>query len=225
MAGLFIENRGIELLTNNDKLLMAEKGIRAGICHAVHKYAKANTKYMNNYDKRKESSFIEYLGANNLYEGAMSQKLPVDGFKWIETYLIDKNFCKFVKLIKNYEHPKNLHDLHSDLPFLSERTKINKCSKLICNLYDKKNYVAHIRSLKQALNHGLIFKKVHRVIQFNQKAWLQEYIDMNTKLRKQAKIDFEQYLFKIMNNPVFGKTMENVRKQRDMELVTTEEIS
>ena len=79
------------------------------------------------------------------------------------------------------EYSKNLRDLHSDLPFLPERMKINKCSKLVCNLNDKKKNVIHIRSLKQTLNNGLIFKKVHRVIQFNQKVWLKEYIDMNTK--------------------------------------------
>ena len=97
---------------------------------------------------------------------------------------------------------------------------INKCSKLLCNLYDKNNYVGHIKSLKQALNHGLILKKVHRVIQFNQEAWLKEYIDMNTELGKQAKDDFENDFFKLMNNSVFGKTMENVRKHRYIKLVT-----
>ena len=92
--------------------------------------------------------------------------------------------------------------------------KINKCSKLVCNLYDKSNYVVHIRSLKQALDHGLILRKVHRVIQFNPEVWLKEYIDMNTELRKQAKNDFEKDFCKLMNNSVFGKTMENVRKHR-----------
>ena len=115
-------------------------------------YAKANNKYMKNYDKNKESSYLIYLDANNMYGEGMSQKLPIDGFKWIDTSLIDKKINKFIGLIKNYdedsnkgyilevdvEYPKKLHDLHSDLPFLPERMKINKCCKLVRNLYDKK---------------------------------------------------------------------------------------
>ena len=212
-------------------LLMVEKGIRGGICHAIYRYAKANNKYMKNYNTYKEESFIQYLDANNLYGWAMSQKLPVSGFKW------EKNMSKFTKeFIKNYDedsdkgyilevdvkYPKKLHDLHSDLPFSPERMKIDKCKKLLCNLYSKKKYVVHIRSLKQALNHGLILKKVHRVIQFNQEAWLKPYIDMNTELRKKAKNDFEKDFVKLLNNAVFGKTMENVRKHRDVKVVTTD---
>ena len=221
----------LELLTDYDMLLMVEEGIRGGICHAMHRYAKANNKYMNNYDKNQESSCIQYLDANNLYGWAMSQKLPVNGFNWVEdTSEINEEF------IKNYDenndkgyilevdvkYPKKLHDLHSDLHFLPERMKIDKCKKPVGNLHNKKKYVVHIRSLKQALNHGLKLKKVHRIIEFNQEAWLKPYIDMKTEFRKLANNDFEKDFYKLMNNSVFGKTMENVRKHRDIKLVTTD---
>ena len=224
-------NVKLELLTDYDMLLMVEEGIRGGICHSIHRYAKANNKYMKNYDKNKESSYIQYLDANNLYGWAMSQKLPVNGFKWIKNVTeIDEKF------IKNYDedsdkgyifevdvkYPRRLHDLHSDLPFLPKRMKIDKCQKLVCNLRNKKKCVVHIRSLKQALNYGLKLKKVRRIIEFNQESWLKPYIDMNTELRKIAKNDFEKDFFKLINNAVFGKTMENVRKHRDIKLVTTD---
>ena len=98
----------------------------------------------------------------------------------------------------------------------------NKCNKLVCNLFNKKKYVAHINTLKQALNYGLKLKKNPSVIEFNQEAWFKPYIDMNTELRKLARNDFKKYLFKLMNNSVFGKTMENIRKHRDIKLVTTD---
>ena len=220
-----------ELLTDVDMLLMVEKGIKRGICHTICRYAKANNKYIKNYEENEESSFLQYLDANNLYGWAMSEPLPVDGFDWIkdlskidEDFIsnYDKDSDKGYILEVDVKYPKNLHDLHSDLPFLPERMKIDKCNKLVCNLYDKKNYVVHIRSLKQVLNHLLILKKVRIVMQFNQETWLKQYIDMNTELRKQAKIDFEKDFFKLMNNSVFGKTIENVKKHNDIKLVTTD---
>ena len=120
------------------------------------------------------------------------------------------------------EYPRNLHKLHSDSPFLPERMKINNRTKLVCNLNDKENYPVHILALKQALNHGLKLSKVRRVIEFTQDYWLKPYIDMNTELRKNAKNDFEKDFFKLMNNSVFGKTMENVRNHRDIRVVTTD---
>ena len=222
-------NIKLELLTDYDMLLMVEEGIRGGICHSIHRYAKANNKYMENYDESKESSYIQYLDANNLYGWAMSQRLPVNNFKWIEDISrINEEFIKDYNennkkgyiLEVDVKYPKKLHDSHSDLPFLPKRMKIDKCKKLVCNLRDKKKYVVHIKSLKQALNHGLKLKKVHRIIEFNQKAWLKPYIDMNTELRKLAKNDFEKDLFKLMNNEVFGKAMENIRKHRNIKLVT-----
>ena len=209
---------------------MVEEGIRGGICHAIHRHVKANNKHMKNYDKNKESSYIQYLDPNILYGWAMSQKLPKNGFKWVNDVTeIDEEFIKNCDedsdkgyiLEVDVKYPKKLHDLHSNLPFLPKRMKIDKCKKLVCNLRNKKKYVVHIRSLKQALNHGLKLKKIHRIIEFNQEAWLKPYIDMNTELRKIVKNDFEKDFFKLMNNALFGKTMENVRN-RDIKLVTTD---
>ena len=100
--------------------------------------------------------------------------------------------------------------------------KIDKCKELVCNLRNKKKYVVHVKLLKQALSHRLKLKKVHKIIEFNQEAWLKPYVDMNTELRKVATDDFEKDFFKLMNNSVFGKRMENIRKHRDIKLVTTD---
>ena len=145
----------------------------------------------------------------------MSQKLPVNSFKWVKNlWRFNEDFIKkydensntgyFIEV--DAEYSKTLFNSHKDLPFLPERKKVEKVEKLICSIEDKEKYVIHIRALKQALNHGLKLKKVRRVIQFNQKAWLKTYIDMNTKYRKEAKNEFEKDFLKLMNNSVFGKT-------------------
>ena len=181
---------------------MFEEGIRGGMRQATHRCAIANNKYMNNQDKNNESSYLEY-------GWAMSQKLPVRNFKWIEKDDISKSNEAFIKnydensdkgyiLEVDVKYPEKIRMLHSDLAFLPERMKINKCTKLTCTIQNKDNYVIHIRALKQAINHGLELAKVHRIIEFDQEAWLKPYIDLNTDLRKQAKNDFEKDFFKLM---------------------------
>ena len=121
------------------------------------------------------------------------------------------------------KYPKDLHDLHNDIPFMCSKMKVGGVEKLIPNLYDKEKYVIHIRVLKQALDHGLILEKIHRCIRFRQSPWMKEYIDFNTRLRTAAKNDFEKDFYKLMNNSVFGKTMENIRRHRDIKLVNNKE--
>ena len=116
----------------------------------------------------------------------MGKKLSKFGERFIKNY--DENSDKGYFLEVDVEYPKNLFSLHSDLPFLPEWKKIGKCNKLVFDFHDKKNYVVHIKALKQVLNQGLILKKLHRVIQFNHKAWLKPYIDMNTILRTESKM-------------------------------------
>ena len=221
------------LLTDIDMLLMIEKGVRGGICHSIYRHAKANNKYMKDCDKNNKSSYFQYWDVNNLYGWATSERLSVNNFEWME---VDNNSQFNEDFIKNYngesdegcflevnvQYLEKLHELHNDLPFLPERIKIEKVKKLVANLHDKTEYVKHIRILKQVLNHGLVFKKVHKVIKFNQNAWLKPCIDMNTDLRKKATHDFEKCFFKLMKNSVFGKTLENMRKHRDSKFVTME---
>ena len=208
---------------------MFEQGVRGGITQAVRKYASANNKYMGDrFDPKSESSYFQYLDVNNLYRWAMSQPLPTGGFKWVdvnpnEISELATRTDKGYLLEVDVSYPKDLHDSHNDLPLICERMEINGVEKLVPNLRDKKSYVIHIQTLNQALQHGLRLDRIHRVIEFDQLPWLKTYIDFNTQLRTAATNDFEKDFFKLMNNSVFGKTMENIRKHRNIKLVTTEE--
>ena len=160
-------------------------------------------------------------------------KFPVNDFEWIEdTSQFTKNFikCYNEESDEGYfrevdvQYLEHLHELHNDLPFLPEKMKIEKVQKRAASLHDKIEYVINLRNLEQVLNQGLVLKKVHRKIRFNQNVRLKPYINMNIDLRKKAKNGFEKKI-KLMNNTVFGKTMKNLRKHRDIKLVTTERKS
>ena len=161
----------------------------------------------------------------------MSKKLPVDGFKWVDDLsMFTEGFIKRYDeegnvgylLVVDIKYPKTLCMLHSDLPFLTEKMKTNQFPKLVCNVTDKENYSIHIFALKETLNHGLVLKKVHSIISFRQETWLKPYIYLNTELRKNAKNEIEKDFYKLKINSIYGKTVQNDRKHRDIKLGTVE---
>ena len=241
----------LELMVDIDMFQFIEKGMRGGISYIAKRYGKANNKYMKNHDEKAPTKYIMYLDANNLYGWAMSQYLPTGNFKWLSQNQIEKtNLGKYTENSKkglilevDLEYPQELHDLHNDYPLGPEQIKVAKdmlsdyCKKiadkfnissglvhkLIPTLNDKEKYILHYRNLQSYLSLGLKLKKIHRVLQFDQSPWLKQYIDFNTQKRTHAKNSFEKDFFKLMNNSVFGKTMENIRKRVDVRLVTSKE--
>ncbi|GFX97570.1 uncharacterized protein TNCV_2841301 [Trichonephila clavipes] len=218
----------IELLIDYDMYLFVEKGIRGGISQCSNRYARANNKFLPNFEPSKPPNFLLYLDANNLYGWAMSQPLPLNNFKWVD-FLdvdhIDENGEKGYILEVDLEYPESLHDYHSDLPLAPESSVLPgyKEKRLLTTIYPRTNYVVHIRNLKQYLKLGLVLKKVHKILEFLQESWLQPYIKMNTQFRTEAENEFEKNFYKLMNNAIFGKTMENIRKRVDIRLCSNEE--
>ena len=223
----------LELLSDYDMLMMFERGIRGGITHISKRYEEANNKYMKNYNPDVESTFIQYLDANNLYGWATSQNLPTHGFRWMSNItkeqvmeVLEKaNHSMLNTGKKGYifevdlEYPEHLWDSHNDYPLAPESVKVNGVEKLICHFKPRKNYVAHYRTLRQCLELGMRITAVHRGISFYQSPWMEPYIRKNTELRKCASNNFEKDFFKLMNNSVFGRTIENIRKRQNIELV------
>uniref|UniRef100_A0A1B6JA38 DNA-directed DNA polymerase n=3 Tax=Homalodisca liturata TaxID=320908 RepID=A0A1B6JA38_9HEMI len=229
-AMLKITKVELSLLTDIDMVLMVEKGIRGGISQCSHRYAKANNPYMKDYDKSKPNNYLMYLDANNLYGWAMSVKLPYANFQWsstdIDVMKVSDDSPTGYILEVDLEYPEELHDVHSDLPLAPER-KVppgSKMAKLLTTLYSKEKYVVHYKNLKLYLSLGMKLKHVHRVLSFSQSNWLQPYINLNTMERTKAKNDFEKDFFKLMNNSVFGKTMENMRNRVDIRLGTKSKL-
>ncbi|ELT88969.1 hypothetical protein CAPTEDRAFT_103875, partial [Capitella teleta] len=211
-AALKITGVELELLTDVDMLNMIEKGIRGGISMISTRHGEANNPYMGDkYNKDEAAKYITYLDANNLYGWAMSKPLPTKDFKWMDESELNewKNHTCILEVDMTY--PKDLHDSHNDYPLAPERLNMNKVEKLIPNLNDKTRYVVHYENLKLYESLGLKVTKIHRGIKFEESAWLKQYIDLNTNLRAAANNEFEKDFFKLMNNSVFGKTMENIR--------------
>jgi hypothetical protein len=254
-AALKISKVKLELITDIDTFLFIEKGLRGGISMITQRRSLANNKYMDNFDSSKPSKYILYLDKNNLYGESMGcAKLPVNNFQWltkneinqiqVKDYNDDSDVGYFLEC--DLEYPCEIHDFHSDYPLAPEKMSVNSNDfgeyqkslmnklhinyldhqkKLIPSLNDRKNYVLHIRNLKFYVSKGMKVKKIHRVLSFNQSMWLSEYIMLNTKLRIEAKNDFEKDFFKLMNNSCFGKTMENKRNRIHVKLTNDPELA
>lgn len=220
----------IELFTDVDMLLFIERGIRGGISQCSKRYSKANNKYMKDYDPNKESIYLMYLDANNLYGYSMMENLPIDEFTWCYDAfttdqimnLSDESPIGYIFEV-DLEYPKTLHDIHKDYPFCPENRLVpnTKEKKLLLTLFEKKNYVVHYRMLKSALREGMVLKNVHKVLQFKQSRWLKPYIELNTMLRTKATNEFEKNFYKLLINAIYGKTMENMRSRVDIKLRTS----
>ena len=243
-TGVEIELLTQLIITDYDQYMFIERGIRGGISMSSKRFAKANNQMVSDYDLEKEKSYIMYLDANNLYGWAMSQALSTGGFEWVkdcnelEKTIInhspdsDKGYILEVDL----EYPYELHDTHNAYPLAPEKIKVkdewlseyqkkvrlNKSSevaKLVPNLRKKERYIIHYRNLQLYVSLGMKLIKIHRALIFIQSAWIEPYISLNTELRKKATNNFEKDLFKLMNNSVFGKNIENLRKRVDVKLV------
>ena len=216
-----LKETGQELqpLHDYDMLMMFERGIRGGITHIAKRYAEANNKYMANYNPDKPSTYIQYLDANNLYGGP--QPLPTHGFKWLHYLTVDGviNLLEKRKTNKAYifevdlEYPSKLWNKHNDYPLAREKMVVNGVEKLTGSFKPRKNYVVHNQNLRQYLEMGMRLTAVHRGISFYQFPWMAPYKE------RQQLIVLRKTFFKLINNSVFGKTIENIRKRQNAVLI------
>lgn len=212
-AGLKETQVKLQNIDDSDLYMMFEKMKRGGVSVISHRHAKANNKYLPDYDTSLPSSFIYQVDANNLYGWAMSQKLPLNEIQFctdfepsIITSYSESDYFSYI-LECDLDYPIHLHDSHNDYPLMPEHYE----GRLSPNLFDKKNYILHIDNLQYYLSKGIILKKIHRVVKFHHEAWLKPYIEKNSKLRQNASNEFEKDFYKLMNNSFYGKTMENIR--------------
>ena len=238
----------LEKISDIDKYLFIEKESRGGISYIAKRYAKANNKYMNDYDLETLSTFITYLDKNNLYGWITSEYLLHAEFNWLKN--VDKFEVNSINeksdpgffIEVDLEYPNEFHELHNDYPLAPEKLAVTNdmlskyCKKidekydikvgnvkiLIPNLRNKTIYVLDYRNLQLYLFLGMKLIKIHRMLKFKQSDWMKKYIDFNTEKRKNATNDFEKDFFKLMINYVYGKTIENLRKRINVRLVNNE---
>ena len=248
-AMLMKTNIELEQIYDQKILDIVERHKKGGLCFVGSKrHVKANNHYLDDFDVSKPENYLMYWDANNLYGWAMSQYLPYKNISLnseidIDTILKTDDNSKYGYIVEcDLEFPQEIHDKLKEFPpcpesiaptkeMLSEfqkkmaeknNVKVGSCSKLVPHLMKHEKYCIHYRNLKFVKELGVEITKVHNVVQFKQKPWLKKYIDFNTNKRKEAKNEFEKDFFKLMNNAVFGKTMENVKNRIQLHLTTDE---
>lgn len=232
-AALLTTKIKLKLFDDIEMYLFIEKSLRGGITQSIHRHAKANNPYCSDFDVNEKIKYLIYWDINSQYGFSQCASLPFDDFRWVSQSEID-NFdvnCssyhedsdKSCILEVSLLYPESIHNSHASLPFCPQHmippTSKGKCKKLLTTLYPKSKYVIHLNNLRQALAHGLILSKIHRILEFSQKPWLKPFITLNTKLRMESKSVFGKNYFKLIINSNFGKTMENQRKKRIVKLV------
>ena len=225
--------------------LFMERGMQGGISMVSKRYAKANNLLVPDYDPTKPNKYIMYLDVNNLYGWAMCKPLPKRDFKWKCVMPTEEEILKKKEMAKNgwilevdLEYPAELHKEQNSYPLALEKQVVKKecmldyqkrlmngldlkppgSEKLLLTLEDQNNYVVHYRNLQFYLKQGMKLKRVHRVLEFERKCWMEPCIRMNTEFRKNTK-NFEKNCYKLVNNSVFGKTMENLHNCVDIKIV------
>ena len=240
----------IELISDLDQYTFVEDGLRGGVCTINHRHFAANNPYLNSFDGTKPTSFLHYVDANNLYGASMSKPLPTGNFRWLEKKQIDKldicnldadgDTCYVLEVDLNY--PPEIHDRHNDYPLAVERKAVqeNQLSnfnrhflekngkkflssvKLCPDLTNKRNYTLSLRNLQLCISQGLQLVTIHRVLAADQSPFLKPYIDFNSRKRLESKTKFSSDLFKLCNNAIYGKCIEDIRKRTNVVAVKDE---
>ena len=243
----------LEVLTDVEMYTFVEQGLRGGVTTVNHRHFKANNKYLEDFDAENPSSFIHYVDANNLYGAAMMNKMPTKNFRWLEEKEIesfdvrstnaDGDKCYILEV--DMEYPETLHDHHTDFPLAVEGKQINEAQlsnynkqfleqhgetftaskKLVPDLHHKVKYTCSLKNLQLFLRHGLVLKKIHRILVADQEDFMTEYIRFNSAKRQQASDDFSKDFWKLCNNSVYGKFIESVRNRTDVKVVTDERMA